>query len=67
MRVADEHYFHTPEQVSEHLRAALDICDAHDLPPEMVEAVVPTLLTLLTQKQVTFEQVAPMGMVLPRH
>lgn len=64
MRVADEHHFHTPEQVSEYLRAALDICDAHDLPPEMVEAITPTLLTLLSQKQVTFEQVQPVARIL---
>lgn len=63
MRVAAEHHFHTAEDVSEYVAEALRIVAAHDLEPPDSSRLLPQIVELLAAKQVSFEQVAPTGIL----
>ncbi len=62
-RTEDAH--HSPEQVRGYIETALAICDEQGFSEEWRLALLPTLVTLLSAKQIFYEQVAPMGLALP--
>ena len=64
MRKAFEAHFHSEEQVREYVEQALRVFHYVDVPDELREATFVQALNLLAQKQVTFEQVAPSGVLL---
>lgn len=64
MRKAFEAYFHTPEDVARYIADAGRIVEEADIPPDLTEAAFVQALNLLAQKQVTFEQVTPSGVLL---
>lgn len=64
-RKAEDHH-HTGEQIRGYLEDALLICDEHELTPADRAAVLPSLLTLLSSKQVFYEQMAA-PIVLPEN
>jgi hypothetical protein len=64
LRIAAEAHFHTRMQVQGYLEIALAIMDDAVVPDRLAEATLPKLLDLLSQKQVTFEQVGATGVLL---
>lgn len=64
MRKAFEAHFHSEEQVREYVFKAARIANEASIPDELREATFVQALNLLSQKQVTFEQVAPSGVLL---
>lgn len=46
----------TRDQVHDHLTAALEVCDAHDLTPEDRAVLLPVVFEKLSSKQVVIEQ-----------
>jgi hypothetical protein len=64
MRKAFEAYFHSDDQVREYVTKAAAIVDDLDVPDDLREAAFTKALDLLAQKQVTFEAVAPSGVLL---
>lgn len=60
MRRQEEHHF-TREQLEGHLDDAIAILDARELEPSERAAVLPTLLQLLSNKQITFIQAPPIA------
>jgi hypothetical protein len=67
MRKTEDHH-HTPQQVENAARAALEIADAIGLDDADRAALLPTMLTLLSSKQVFYEQAAPLpAMAIPRN
>jgi hypothetical protein len=67
MRKAFEAYFHTPEDVRRYLADALNIVDGAELTDDLREPAFVQAVNLLSQKQVTFEQVSPAGILLNQH
>ena len=65
MRKHEERH-HTAEEVNYYIEQALILLDEHTLTPEERASVLPTIVTLISGKHVTFEQVVPAGMVLPQ-
>ena len=61
-----EDYHHSPEQVGEYVTQAFAVCDNLKLSDAEREALLPTLVTLLSSKQVFYEQIAPM-MAIPQN
>ena len=57
---------HTPEQVAGYIADALGLVAEFELDEKLETALVLKAIDLLASKQVTFEQVMPAGMVLPR-
>lgn len=47
---------YTPAQVTEHLAAALDVLNAHELTADERARALPTVLQLLAEKQIILEQ-----------
>jgi hypothetical protein len=64
MRKAFEAHFHTEEQVREYVKQALRVVDDVNVPDDLREETFRQALNLLAQKQVTFEAVAPTGVLL---
>jgi hypothetical protein len=64
LRKSAEAYFHTPDDVKGYVKSALRIMDDAGVPEHLEEAVLPKLLDLLSNKQVTFEQVGAGGVLL---
>jgi hypothetical protein len=64
MRKAFEAHFHTEEQVREYVQQALRVFHYVDVPDDLREETFRQALNLLAQKQVTFEAVAPTGVLL---
>lgn len=67
LRKAFEAHFHTPDDVQGYVRSALRIVLDADVPTGLQEAAFVQAVTLLAQKQVTFEQVTPTGLALPQN
>ena len=63
-RKTEDHH-HTPEQVSLYVTQACAILHDHELSEIDNAALLPVLVTLLSSKQVFYEQVVPGGMLLP--
>ena len=63
MRKTEDHH-HSPEQVQGYVEQAREIATALDLNFGERAALLPTLVTLLSSKQVFYEQVAPTGVLL---
>lgn len=59
MRKTEDHH-HSPEQILEYLALAREIRQQHGLSANEWLAVLPTLLTLVSGKQVFYEQVGPL-------
>jgi hypothetical protein len=64
MRKAFEAYFHSDEQVREYVAKASAIVDDLEVADDLREAAFAQAVQLLAQKQVTFEQVSPGGLLL---
>ena len=64
MRKAFECHFHSEEQVRGYLDTAEAILSDYEMPEALRVELFPKLVDLLAQKQVTFEQVAPPGVLL---
>jgi hypothetical protein len=67
MRKAFEAYFHTREDVARYVEVALAIVEDGVVPDDLREAAFLQSVNLLSQKQVTFEQVSPAGILLNQH
>lgn len=61
-----EFYHFTPEQVEQAIVAALDMVERLDPPDDLRAAVFGHAVTMLGNKQVMHEQIAPLGQVLGR-
>lgn len=64
MRKAFEAYFHTSEDVTRYIEEAAQIVTAADVPDAVAVTAFAKAVDLLAQKQVTFEQVTPSGVLL---
>jgi hypothetical protein len=64
MRKAFEAYFHSDEQVREYVAKSVALVDDLNVPGDLREAAFAQAVQLLAQKQVTFEQIAPTGVLL---
>jgi hypothetical protein len=65
MRKSEDHH-HTSDQVIGYVREAQRICEEVDLSSNATIALLPTLVTLLSSKQVFYEQVGPLpGLAIP--
>jgi uncharacterized protein (UPF0147 family) len=64
MRKAFEAHFHSREQVTGYVAVALAIVEDQVVPEDLREAAFAQAVQLLAQKQVTFEQVSPAGVLL---
>jgi hypothetical protein len=62
-----EDYFHSPEQVHGYITQALVLLDAHELTPDERARLLPVVVDKLSNKNITYEQVVPAGMVLPQN
>ena len=62
-----EDYFHTPEQVHGYIEQALVLLDAHELTLDERARLLPQVVNLLSGKNITYEQIAPTGMLLPQN
>jgi hypothetical protein len=63
-RKTEDHH-HTADQVHHYIEQALVLLDEHELTPNERAYLLPVAVTLLSAKQVFYEQVAPMGLALP--
>jgi hypothetical protein len=59
MRRTEDHH-HTPDEVGRYVDEAIQLCNERELDDELRVALLPTLVTLLSSKQLFYEQVAPM-------
>jgi hypothetical protein len=64
MRKAFEAHFHSEEQVRVYVSTAAAIVDELEVADDLREAAFTQAVALLAQKQVTFEQVSPSGVLL---
>jgi hypothetical protein len=64
MRKAFECHFHDEAQVREYVQGALRALDGLDVQGRLREIAFGKAVDLLAQKQVTFEQVSPSGVLL---
>jgi hypothetical protein len=62
-----EDHFHTPEQVNGYIEQAIVLLDEHALEPGERARLFPHVFDALAAKNVTYEQVAPAGMLLPQN
>jgi hypothetical protein len=63
-----EDHHHTPDQVRGYLQVALRICETEELDEETVGVILPTLVQLLSSKQVFYAQPAALpAMAIPRN
>jgi hypothetical protein len=62
MRKTEDHH-HTAEQVDGYLVEALMMSERHMLTEDVRAAILPTLVSLLSSKQVFYEQAAPVGAI----
>ncbi len=67
MRKTEDHH-HTPEQIDGYIVEALLMCDRHMLTEDVRNVLLPTLVSLLSAKQMFYEQAAPLPMMaIPRN
>ena len=64
LRKAFEAHFHSREDVQRYVEQALAVVEDAVVPDDLREAAFSQAVQLLAQKQVTFEQVTPSGVVL---
>lgn len=64
IRKASEAHFHSTEDVERYVREALALVTNDYFPDDLREAAFSKAVDLLAQKQVTFEQVSPSGVLL---
>jgi hypothetical protein len=64
MRKAFEAHFHSEDQVRVYVSTAAAIVDELEVADDLREAAFTKSVELLAQKQVTFEAVAPSGVLL---
>ena len=64
MRKAFEAHFHSEDQVRVYVSTAAAIVDELELADDLRESAFSQAVQLLAQKQVTFEQVSPSGVLL---
>ena len=59
MRKTEDRH-HTPEQVHGYIEQALVLLDEHELTPDERARLLPVTVTLLSAKQVLYEQAMPL-------
>jgi hypothetical protein len=62
-----EDYFHSPEQVNGYIEQALVLLDEHSLTADERARLLPVVVDKLSNKNITYEQVVPAGMLLPQN
>jgi len=64
-RVEDQH--NSPEQVAEYVRQTVALADELELATEDRKVLLPTMLALISNKQLFYEEIGPVpNMVVPR-